>query len=156
MEKLSFPWILPTGKIVFSISFNPLINFQEINIYWKNFPFLQLNITSVQNHWRMYLLNFLNFTHREKLLFSFFSFEPICIFNFPGKRKMRNRLILYSRRPKTAKASSAQLSTRAQAAPRPQPGPGPTKCRARLGRDAGPFDLGHPSRSGGRARISLE
>ena len=54
MEKLSFSWILPTGKINFPIFFNPLIIFQEINIYWKNFLFLQLNIMSVQKHWRIY------------------------------------------------------------------------------------------------------
>ena len=120
---------------------NPLINFQEINLYCKTFLFLQLNITSVQNHWRIYfffssgkhILNFLNFTHEEKLLF-LFSFEPICIFNFPKKEKGKYGLISFFLGPKPAKAGSARLSARAQAAPRSQPGPGPAKCRGTLAR----------------------
>jgi len=89
VEKLSFPLILPTGKISFSIFFNPLINFQEINIFWKIFSFL---------HWRIYfffisgktLHQFLEFYPQVKNTFSIFSFEPIYIFQFSRKKKKRN------------------------------------------------------------------
>ena len=101
VEKLSFSWIFTHMENCFFYFLNPLINFQEINLYWKTFLFLQLNITSVQNHWRIYflfssgkrILNFLNFTHREKLLF-YFSFEPICIFNLLKRKNRKCGLIL--------------------------------------------------------------
>jgi len=93
----------------------------------------------------MYLLNFLNFT---QLLF-YFSFEPICIFNFPEKIKKRNwALALYCfglKRPTAhSRTRPSRALTRAQAATwawagkvasRPRP-PGPK---------GGPFNLGRPS-----------
>ena len=137
--KLSFPLILPTGKISFSIFFNPLINFQGINIFWKIFSFLQLNIMSVQNHWRMYfsfaaenICSISWILPTGKITFHiffdiFFIFQKLAI---TGKEK--TDLDSFPFFGPTGKTSSARLSPRAQAAPRPQPGPGPANCRGAL------------------------
>ena len=62
--------------------------------------FLQLNITLIQNNWRINnffssgkrILNFLNFTHREKLLFLF----SLSYFSFS-----RNKQLLENKKEKT-------------------------------------------------------
>ena len=136
VEKLSFHLILPTGKISFSVFFNSLINFQEINIFWKIFSFLQLNTTLVQINWRIYfffisgktLHQFLEFYPQVKNTFSIFLLSQFAFFNFLGKEKMKLGSLFTLGSPKTVEASSARLSPRAHAAPRPQPGPGPAKC----------------------------
>ena len=70
-------------------------------------------------------------------------------------RKSARGLIVTILAQKPAKAGSAHLFARAgrtQAATWAWAGKAP---RARLGRDAGPFNLGHPSRSDGDPRVSL-
>jgi len=123
VEKLSFPLILPTGKISFSIFFNPLINFQEINIFWKIFSFLQLNTTLVQINWRIYfffisgktLHQFLEFYPQVKnTFFSIFLLSQFAFFNFLGKEKNKTGLTLYSRQPKNRRSQlGPPLSARA-------------------------------------------
>ena len=91
-------------------------------------------------------IQFDEFYPQGKILF-LFSFEPFPFFNFLEKEKIENRLILYCFGPKLAKPARP-ISSRAL---RPHPGrnlglgrQSPARPRARLGRDTGPFDLGHP------------
>ena len=170
MEKLSFPLILPTGKISFSIIFNPLINFQEINIYWKNFPFLQLNITYVQNHWRIYLFfssgktlhQFLEFYPQVKNTFSiFFFFLANLHFSiFQEKEKTETGLLLFLCRPKMARRPTAHArAALSRAVPRAQAATwawaGNSAWRALPpGLKASPLDLSRPMGIDGCASIS--
>jgi len=128
-------------EILFSILFKPLINFQEINIYWKNFHF---------NYFFYFLLSH-SFIFQEIKPYSMENEKTISHLFFDLDRNCHSGPVLHSfslglnpslLAQKSANASSAQLTARAQAAPRPQPGPGPAKHRApraRLGRSVGPI-----------------
>ena len=132
----------------FFIFFNPLINFQEINIYSKNFSFLQLNIMLVQNTGECTFSlaaektfnQFLEFYPQGKITFSIFSFEPISIFQFSWKKKICKQALSLSFSAQNGQNRFGPLqhahSPALTPAPRQQPGPGPGKrpgARARLG-----------------------
>jgi len=91
-------------------------------------------------------LTFLEFYPQEKFSF-LFSFEPIHIFLFSGKKKkQKTRLILFFSRPKTAEAGSAQLNI--------QPGPSPSRARTACpGRNVG---LGRQSATAARPAWAAE
>jgi len=76
---------------------------------------------------------------------------------FQKKKKGKYGLISFFLGPKPAKAGSARLSARVQAAPRPQPGPGPIKLRCRAcppGPTGGPVALRRWIEWDGRAFVS--
>ena len=151
MEKLSFHLILPTGKISFSIFFNPLINFQEINIFWKIFSFLQLNTTLVQINWRIYfffisgktLHQFLEFYPQGKNIFSIFLLSQFAFFNFPGNKTFTGK---WKTKEKWLKLITVLLARPAKPA-RPSYSP---RALPHPGRNLG---LGQQSRASALARL---